>query len=79
MFGARSGADEIGGAGLELPDVLVQCRPETPPDAITGDGVTHDPTHRKRYARRFGRSPDHGGSHLEISGAAASAARQRVK
>ena len=79
MFGARTGADEIGGAGLQVRDVLTQRGPQTAADAIAGDGATHDPAHRKRHAWRFGRSPDHGGSHLEIPGATASAARKRVK
>jgi hypothetical protein len=79
MFGTRMGADEIGGAGLQQRDVLTQRGPEAPADAIAGHGVTHDPSHRERDARRFGRGPDHGGSHLEIPGAAASAARERVK
>jgi hypothetical protein len=79
VFGAGSSPDEIGAARLEMRNVVAQYRAQPTADAIAGDRVTHHPADGERDARRLRIRPDHGGSHLEIPGAPAPAAGQRLK
>jgi hypothetical protein len=79
VFGTCPSPDEIGAAGLQMRKVVAQCGPQPTADAIAGDRVTHDPADGERDARRLPRGSDDGGSHLEIPGAPAPAAGQRLK